>query len=91
LRKKRAVSSVSLMPPPSRPDPQLARVLRALREKDGRSQEALAHEAGLTVGALARIERAETNPTWTTVRQIAAALGIPLAALGRAVDRDVRP
>jgi len=74
------------MPPPSRPDPALAGVLRALREKDGRSQEALAHEAGLTVGALARIERAETNPTWTTVSRLAAALGVSLAQLGRAID-----
>lgn len=75
------------MPPPSRPDPALAGALRALRKKDGRSQEALAHEAGLTVGALARIERAETNPTWTTVSRLAGALGVSLAQLGRAVDK----
>ena len=81
-----ALNSLQVMPPTSRPDPDLAGVLRALREKDGRSQEALAHDAGLTVGAMARIERGDTNPTWTTVRRITAALGVSLADLGRAVD-----
>jgi transcriptional regulator with XRE-family HTH domain len=81
-----ALNSLQVMPPTSRPDPHLAGVLRALREKDGRSQEALAHDAGLTVGAMARIERGDTNPTWTTVRRITAALGVSLADLGRAVD-----
>jgi transcriptional regulator with XRE-family HTH domain len=55
--------------------------------KDGRSQESLAHDAGITVGALARIERGETNPTWTTVRRIADALGVTLVQLARAVEK----
>jgi transcriptional regulator with XRE-family HTH domain len=67
-------------------DRHLASVLRALREERGRSQEALAHDAGLTVAALARIERGQANPSWTTVRRIATGLGISLAELGRAVD-----
>jgi transcriptional regulator with XRE-family HTH domain len=77
-----------MIPPPSPPDHDLASVLRALRVKDGRSQEALAHEAGITVGALARIERGETNPTWTTVRRIASALGVTLVQLARAVEKQ---
>jgi ribosome-binding protein aMBF1 (putative translation factor) len=59
---------------------------RPTRERTGRSQEAIAHEAGITVGALARIKRGEANPTWTTVRGMASALGVSLAELGRAVD-----
>ena len=58
-----------------------------MRERDGRSQEALAHDAGLTVTSLARIERAQANPTWTTVAAIAEALGVSLAQLARAVEK----
>jgi transcriptional regulator with XRE-family HTH domain len=72
--------------PRSIADRHLASVLRAMREDSGRSQEALAHDAGLTVAALARIERGQANPSWTTVRRIATGLGISLAELGRAVD-----
>jgi transcriptional regulator with XRE-family HTH domain len=73
--------------PRDRADQDLAKVLRALRERDGRSQEALAHDAGLTVAAMARVERGQTNPTWTTVSRIASALGVSLSQLGRAVDK----
>jgi transcriptional regulator with XRE-family HTH domain len=75
------------MPPATEPDRALADVLRALRERDGRSQENLAHDAGLTVKALARIERGQSNPTWTTVCSIADALGITLVQLARAVEK----
>ena len=71
---------------PSEPDPRLARVIRELRLRRNLSQEVIAHEAGLTVSAYARIERGEANPTWTTVTQIAQALGIDLAELGAAID-----
>jgi transcriptional regulator with XRE-family HTH domain len=68
------------------PDRELARALRALRERDGGSQEALANDAGPTVTALARIERGQTNPTWTSVWAIADALRITLMQLARAVE-----
>jgi transcriptional regulator with XRE-family HTH domain len=73
---------------PATPDRELAQALRALRNHDGRSQEALAHDAGLTVTALARIERGQTNPTWTSVRAIADALGVSLVQLARAVEKQ---
>jgi transcriptional regulator with XRE-family HTH domain len=69
------------MPPGAAPDANLARVLRTAREEQGRSQEAVAHDAGLTVTALARIERAQANPAWTTVLQILGALGLSLRQL----------
>jgi transcriptional regulator with XRE-family HTH domain len=72
---------------PSSPDPRLARAIRQLRERSGLSQEAVAHNAGLTVSAYARIERGEANPTWTTVTQVAQALGVTLSELGRTVER----
>ena len=74
------------MPPVSGADPALAQVLRGLRESQGRSQEALAHSAGIAVNSLRRIEYGQTNPTWTPVRAIAAALGVSLAELGREID-----
>ncbi len=78
------------MPPAGHPDRDLAAILRALRESQGRSQEALAHAAGIAVNSLRRIEYGQSNPTWTTVRTIAAALGISLAELGQQIDaRDV--
>jgi len=39
------------------------------------------------VAAFARIERGHANPTWTTVRRLASALDISLAALGETVER----
>ena len=78
------------MSPREAADQDLAGALRALRARDGRSQEALAHDAGLTVAAMARVERGQTNPSWTTVRRIAAALDITLVQLARAVEKQRR-
>lgn len=49
-------------------------------------QEAIAHEAGLTVSAYARTERGEVNPTWSAVTELARALGSRLPKLGKAVE-----
>ncbi len=67
-------------------DQTLAGALRRLRRHRGTTQEGLAHDAGITVTALARIERGETNPRWTTVRHIVSALDISLAELVVAVE-----
>ena len=65
----------------------LGRAVRALREKKGLTQENLAHDAGITFATLARIERGQVNPTWTTVRRVATALEVSMSELGRAVDK----
>jgi transcriptional regulator with XRE-family HTH domain len=78
------------LPLPSGADPDLARAIRTLRERQARSQEAVAHDAGVTVATLARIERAQTNPTWLTVRHIADALGVTLRDLADAIDGQDR-
>jgi len=67
-------------------DQTLARALRQLRRYRGSTQEDLAHSAGITVTALARIERGETDPHWMTVRHVVSALGISLAELVVAVE-----
>jgi transcriptional regulator with XRE-family HTH domain len=68
------------------PDLALAAALRSLRTESGHTQEDLAHKAGLTVAAFARIEQGRANPTWATVRRLALALGINLVTLGEAVE-----
>lgn len=64
---------------PSAPQPALGRAVRQLREERGVSQEALAYEAGVTSGTLSQIERGRSNPTWGTVKGIAAALRTTIA------------
>lgn len=76
------------VPPQSHADPRLSAALRKARQEQNRSQEALAHDAGLTVNALSRIERGQANPAWTTVLQIADALGLSLSDLAGRVERE---
>jgi transcriptional regulator with XRE-family HTH domain len=78
------------MTAPAQPDPDLAAAVRHLRQRGGQTQEDLAHHAELTTSALARIERGKANPTWTTTRRIALALGVSLEELGRVVEREGR-
>jgi transcriptional regulator with XRE-family HTH domain len=64
----------------------LASTLRRLRQERNQTQEDLAYSAGITVAALARIERGQANPRWTTVTSIASALEIGMSELGEAVE-----
>ncbi|HEX9966347.1 MAG TPA: helix-turn-helix transcriptional regulator [Solirubrobacterales bacterium] len=65
------------------PQPALGKAIRQLREQRDVTQEALAHAAGITVGHLSTIERGHSNPTWATIKGIAAALGVSLGDLGK--------
>jgi transcriptional regulator with XRE-family HTH domain len=65
----------------------LGEAIRALRKKQGASLETLASDAGITLNMLSLIERGEGNPTWATVRGIAAALGIPVSALAKLAEK----
>jgi DNA-binding XRE family transcriptional regulator len=79
-------STVLSVSAPGQADQALASTLRRLREERNHTQEDLAHDAGITVAALARIERGQANPRWTTIKSIASALGISLGELGDAVE-----
>ena len=70
------------------PQPALGQAIRQLREKRGTTQEDLAHEADITTGTLSLIERGHANPTWSTVKSLAAALGISMGELGKLADRS---
>lgn len=72
----------------SGPDPKLGEVLRQERERQNRSQEALAHDAGLTTIAVGNLERGDSDPHWSTVRAIVAALGLSYKELGSRLDKQ---
>ena len=77
--------------PPRRPaSAALAAAIRDLREARATSQEEAARRAEITTGTFGLIERGKTNPTWTTVEQIAAALDTTvseLAAIAEGIQR----
>jgi transcriptional regulator with XRE-family HTH domain len=68
------------------PQPALGKAIRQLREKRGTTQEAIAHKADITTGTLSLIERGHANPTWSTVKSIATALGVSMGELGKLAD-----
>lgn len=72
---------------PDEPQPALGAAIRQLREKQGLTQEALAHEAGITTGSLSLIERGQRNPSWGTVSRIVAALGSSMGEVGKLADK----
>lgn len=72
---------------PSQPQPALGESIRRLREKGQISQEDLAHAAGITTGTLSRLERGLSNPTWSTVNNIATALDVSMVELARLVAK----
>jgi transcriptional regulator with XRE-family HTH domain len=57
-----------------------ARRLQTLREAERLSPVALAHRAGLTAVALARLEAGRRDPDWETVCHLARALRVSVAA-----------
>lgn len=71
------------MAPSQRPQRALGQAIRELREKRGLTQEAVAHEAGVTASTFGLIERGHSNPTWATVGDIAAALGVSVVDVAK--------
>lgn len=70
-----------------RPQPALGEAVHQLREKRGMTQEAVARGAGITTATLSLIERGQANPTWDTLKKIAASLGSSMGELGKLADR----
>jgi transcriptional regulator with XRE-family HTH domain len=79
------------MPRTPKPDPALAAAVRGLRENSGLTREALAYNAGITIGSLARIELAQASPGWDTVRRIAGALDVSISRLAAAIEAAEQP
>jgi DNA-binding XRE family transcriptional regulator len=70
-----------------RPQPALGKAVRQLREKCGYTQTDLASKAGIADPTLSMIERGHSNPTWATVRDIAAALSVSMGQLAKLADK----
>jgi transcriptional regulator with XRE-family HTH domain len=65
------------------PQPALGKAIRKLRNKREISLRSFAPKAGLSVNTLSLIERGDANPTWETVKGIAAALDVSIADLAK--------
>lgn len=61
------------------PQPALGKAIRELRESREISLRTLAPRAGVTFNTLSLIELGQANPTWETVKGIAAALNVSIA------------
>jgi transcriptional regulator with XRE-family HTH domain len=59
---------------------------RRTRRGAGLTQAQLAVHADLAIGTLTRLEGGSTDPSWSSVRAIAEALGVSLTVLGRLVE-----
>lgn len=61
----------------------MAMRLKRMRKAAGLSQEGLARKAGLSLGYIARLEIGRHDPTVSTVRKLAKALGVSVGELVR--------
>jgi transcriptional regulator with XRE-family HTH domain len=75
------------MAPSQRPQAALGKAIRQLREKQGATQEAIAHEAGVTASTFGLIERGHSNPTWATLKDISAALDVSMIELATVAEK----
>lgn len=78
------------MAPSDKPQPALGKAIRQLREKKGLTQEAVAHDAGITTATLGVIERGLSNPTWATLQGIASAIGTSMVDVARLTETQDR-
>ena len=76
--------------------------VRVLRERQGLTIAALARQVGPSAAAISQIKSGTVQPSLTTLRRLAAALGLPVfrfflpadtpaASVVRRADRTVRP
>jgi transcriptional regulator with XRE-family HTH domain len=72
----------------TRADLALATVLRRCREDRLETQEALGYRSGTTSGTIARLELAQSSPSWATVSAVTHALDLTLEQLGRLVEAE---
>jgi transcriptional regulator with XRE-family HTH domain len=71
------------MAPSRRPQRELGQAIRELRVERGLTQEAVAHEAGVTASTYGLIERGHSNPTWATLKDISSALGASMIEVAK--------
>jgi transcriptional regulator with XRE-family HTH domain len=73
------------------PQKALGRAIRRLREERGLKQRDVANKANINLTHFSRLEHGRINPSWGTVRRVAAALDVPVsevAARAEQIDRE---
>jgi transcriptional regulator with XRE-family HTH domain len=78
------------MAPSDKSQPGLGKAIRQLREEKGLTQEAVAHDAGITTATLGVIERGLSNPTWATLKGIGRALDAQMTEIAAAAAKFER-
>lgn len=68
------------------PQPGLARAIRKLRTDANLDQKTLARRVELDPSQMSRLEQGAANPTWGTVKRIAAALDVAVADLANLAE-----
>ncbi len=86
LERRRGQPPAAPAPPPSADA--LGGAVRRLRRGQGASIEAIALSVGLHPTSVHKIERAERRSTWTTLCDLAAALGVSVSALVETAERE---
>ena len=59
----------------------LGNAIKLLRTRQGLKQPQLAEKAGISASYLSLLERGKRDPSFSTVEQIASALGVPVSIL----------
>lgn len=78
------------MPPRKHPQPGLGAAVRQLRQARGLSQEKVARRSGLHLTWINRVENGHTNPTWGSIKRLAAALAVTLGELATLAEEKDR-
>jgi transcriptional regulator with XRE-family HTH domain len=74
--------------PRSSPRQALGSAVRRVREERNLSRETLAFHAGVTTGTLARLELGQSDPAWSTICAVAAALDLSLSEMAASVEAE---
>jgi DNA-binding XRE family transcriptional regulator len=64
----------------------LGKAIRSLREEAGMTQATLAERAGISASWISRVEHGQVDPTWATIVQIAAGLGVSMVSLAELTE-----
>jgi transcriptional regulator with XRE-family HTH domain len=63
------------------PQEALGEAIWRVRDERGLEQDDVAEKADLASSQLSRLEHGHINPSWGTIRRVAAALGLPMSEL----------
>jgi transcriptional regulator with XRE-family HTH domain len=74
--------------PPTNIDPDLAAVIKRLRDEQDISQETLARRADMSTSSYGKLERAEAGPAWVTFKAIAQGFGMKPHELALLVEEE---